>query len=83
MGKVVPEYDSLEFTQHARERMQERRISADDVELTLRLGEGRPGARDTWVYEMRSVSGAGIRVVIKEMDVIARVITVIRLRRRS
>jgi hypothetical protein len=44
---------------------------------------GKVVPQDTWVYGMRSVSGTGIRVVIKEMDVIARVITVIRLRRRS
>lgn len=62
----MPEYDSIEFTHHALERMQERRISREDVQLVLRLGEGRPGKRGTWLYEMRSGSGPGIRIVVKE-----------------
>lgn len=79
----MPEYDSIEFTQHALERMQERRISEDDVRIILRFGEGRPGRRGTWQYEIRSASGSGTRVIVKEFEERARVITVIRLRKRS
>jgi hypothetical protein len=79
----VPEYDSIEFTHHALERMQERRLSEEDIRHILRFGEGRPGRRGMWLYEMRAASGAGTRVVVKEFGLSARVITVMRLRKRS
>lgn len=71
----MPVFDAITYTRHARERMDERRIRREDVELTLRTGEGRPGRHDTWIYE----SGR-YRVVIAEEDGTALVLTVIRLR---
>jgi uncharacterized protein YuzE len=68
----VPEYDAIEFTHHALERMQERRLSEEDVRHILRFGEGRPGRRGMWLYEMQAASGAGTRVVVKELGSSAR-----------
>jgi len=71
----MPVFDAITYTRHARERMDERRIRREDVEFTLRTGEGRLGRHDTWIYE----SGR-YRVVIAEEDGTALVLTVIRLR---
>jgi hypothetical protein len=73
----LPVFDEITYTPHARERMEERRIRREDVEFTLRTGEGRPGKHGTWVYE----SGR-YRVVVTEDHGAARVLTVIRLRGR-
>jgi hypothetical protein len=74
----VPLFEHITYTQHASDRMVERGISRDDVELMLRIGEGRPGKRGIWLYEL----GAW-RVVTMEADGSARIITVIRLRGRE
>jgi hypothetical protein len=73
----MPVYDKITYTQHARERVDERRIHREDVEYTLRTGEGRPGKHDSWIYE----SGR-YRVVVTEDDGTALVLTVVRLRGR-
>jgi hypothetical protein len=74
----VPIFETILYTRHALERMGERGIGRADVELTLRIGEGRPGKRDTWIYELGSW-----RVIIVEEKDSARVITVVRLRGRT
>lgn len=79
----MPELESVEYTKHATERMEERRISRDSVETTLRYGEGQPGRAGKWTYERVVLGGPGIRVVIVENDGVARVITVVRLRKRA
>ena len=71
----MPVYESIEYTPHALTRMKDRRITKADVELTLRLGEGRPARRDKWFFEL-----GHIRVVVVEFEQSARVVTVIRLR---
>jgi hypothetical protein len=58
--------------------MDERGIRRDDVELTLRIGEGRPGKRGTWVDEL-----GALRIITVESNDSARVITVLRLRGRK
>lgn len=73
----MPVFDKIVYTEHARERMAERRIRLEDVEFTLRNGEGRPGKAGSWIYE----SGR-YRVAIAEEAGIARVLTVVRLRGR-
>lgn len=79
----MPEFEFIEYTRHARERMCDRRITPDEVEIALRFGDGRPGGSGTWVYELQSGSAAGIRVIVKEFNSSARVVTVIRLRKHS
>lgn len=79
----MPQFETIEYTVHALERMRDRRVSHEDVEITLQFGEGRPGKAGTWVYELQSGSKVGTRVVVAESNGNARVITVIRLRRRS
>lgn len=74
----MPVFDEITYTQHARERMTERRIRREDVEFTLRTGDGRPGRHGTWIYE----SGR-YRIVIAEEGDTARVLTVVRLRGRT
>lgn len=74
----MPIFEHIEYTRHAMERMDERGISHADVELTLRIGEGRPGKRGTWIYELGSW-----RVVTMEVGNSARIITVVRLRGRK
>jgi len=79
----VPEYESIEFTEHALERMQERHLTEADVRHILRFGTGRPGKRGMWLIETPSVAKSGVRVVVRELGDTARVITVIRLRNRA
>ena len=55
--------------------MKSRRFTEVDVDLVLRLGEGRPGNRGKWVFEL-----GHIRVVVVEYESSARIITVIRLK---
>lgn len=74
----MPIFEQIRYTRHALERMDERRVSRADVELALRIGEGRPGKRGTWIYELGSW-----RVVAAEEDGSARIITVVRLRGRK
>jgi len=74
----MPVYDKIAYTDHARDRMDERRIRPEDVEFTLRNGEGRPGRHGSWIYE----SGR-YRIVIAEEGDTAKVLTVVRLRGRS
>lgn len=73
----MPAFERIEYTRHARERMEERRIRPEDVELTLRTGDGRPGKDDSWMYEWGQY-----RVFITEHDGVALVLTVIRLQGR-
>ncbi len=47
----MPIFDGIVYTRHALDRMTQRRISREDVELTQRVGEGRPGTLGSWVYE--------------------------------
>lgn len=74
---TMPAFERIDYTQHARERMDERRIRHEQVDLTLRTGEVRSGKDDTWIYEW-----GRYRVVITEHDGVALVLTVIRLRGR-
>lgn len=62
----------------ADEAAPQRRIAAKDMELTLRIGEGRPGDDETWIYELDD-----IRVIVVEDGLIAHIVTVIRLRSRT
>lgn len=79
----MPEYEAIEFTRHALERMLERHITEGDVRHVLRFGEKRPGKRGMWLVEMWPTTTSGVRVVVREIGISARVITVIPLRRRS
>jgi hypothetical protein len=71
----MPLFDAIEYTWHARRQMQARRISEADVDLVLRVGEGRPGRHGKWIFELGHV-----RVVVVEYEGSARIITVVRLR---
>lgn len=71
----MPVFESIRYTTHALERMAERRIRPEDVEFTLRTGEGRPGKNGSWIIE----SGR-YRIAIAEEGTTAKVLTVIRLR---
>ncbi|MGC4192113.1 MAG: DUF4258 domain-containing protein [Thermomicrobiales bacterium] len=73
----MPVFDTIISTEHARERMADRRIRREDVEFTLRNGEGRPGKLGSWIYE-----AGRYRVVVIDDGGTARVLTVIRLRGR-
>lgn len=74
---TMPIYDHIDYTLHAVDQMKSRRFTEADVELVLRLGEGRPGRRGKWIFEL-----GNIRVVVVEYESSARIITVIRLRGR-
>lgn len=71
----MPVFEKIGYTQHARGRMNERRIGRKDDEFTWRTGDGRPGKQDSRIYE----SGR-YRVVVTEGHGTARVFTVVRLR---
>lgn len=71
----MPIYETIAYTRHARERMDERRIHREDVELALRVGEGRPGKQGTWIFE-----AGPLRVIVREQNGTAIVITVMRLK---
>lgn len=71
----MPRFTRIVYTQHARQRMEERRITHEDVDLTPHTGEGRPGRQDTWLYER-----GRYRVAVRDVDGAALVLTVIRLR---
>lgn len=74
----MPIYESIEYTPHAVDQMRSRRFTEADVDLVLRRGEGRPGRRGKWIFEL-----GNIRVVVVEYKSSARIITVIRLRGKS
>lgn len=74
----MPEYEVITYSQHATQRMRQRRISRPEVALVLRIGEGYPEDDGTWIYEL-----GHIRVVIIERDNAAHVVTVIRLRKTA
>lgn len=74
----MPVFDAIIYSWHARQRMKQRHIAAKDVELTLRIGEGRPGDDETWIYELDD-----IRVIVMEDGLVAHIVTVIRLRSRT
>ena len=71
----MPIFEFVEYSTHAIERMRERRITRADVELVLRIAEGRPGESGTWVYERGHV-----RVIVAEHSTNAVVVTVVRLK---
>lgn len=71
----MPEFEQVVYTEHARTRMQQRRISEGEVERRLRYGTGRPDRRNQWIYELD-----GTRDVVVENEASARVVPVVRLR---
>lgn len=71
----MPQYDTIEYTEHARRRMERRGVRPEDVELVLRHGEGRPGPHGSWLFEL-----GRWRVAVIESGNTARVLTVIRLK---
>ncbi len=71
----MPIYDVIEYSNHALYRMRRRRISMEDVELALRIGDCSEGEDNTLEYTL-----GPIRVVIAEYKNEARVVTVIRLK---
>lgn len=74
----MPVYTGITFSWHAVQRMRKRRITARDVELALRIGEGHPAHDQTWSYELGS-----LRVIVAELGTHAHIVTVIRLRSHS
>lgn len=74
-------FASISYTQHAIERIKQRRISENEVEVALGIGEGRPDDDGTWVYELRTIHRRGLRVIVFEDGGVARVKTVMRMRK--
>jgi urease accessory protein UreE len=72
---MMPVYDEITYSDHARQRMRKRRIGRDDVELVLRIGDGRAEEDGTWIYELDT-----LRVIVVERGTAAHVVTVIHLR---
>lgn len=71
----MPLFDRITFSFHALLRMRQRRISADDVTLVLRIGDGEEDGNGNWVYEL-----GRFRVVIQDRGDEAHVITAIKLK---
>lgn len=71
----MPQYDAIDYTDHALRRMARRGMQPEDVELVLRQGEGRPGPQGSWLFEL-----GRWRVAVIESGNTARVLTVIRLK---
>lgn len=71
------------FTNHALDRMKQRSISRDDVIAVLETGEGVLDEDGTWTYEMPTMHGRSIRVIVVDEGDSARVITVMRLRKST
>ena len=71
----MPIFEKIVYTTHALDRMDERRIRREDVEFTLRNGEGRPGKPGSWIVE-----SSRYRIVFAEDGATARTLTVVRLR---
>ena len=71
------------YTKHALQRMEHRRISRDDVEAALELGEGAIDEDDNLIYQLQTPHGWTIRVVVADEGETARVITAMRLRKST
>lgn len=70
----MPSYDAITYSWHAVQRMKQRRITAQDVELILRIGEGQYDEDDgTWTYTLGTLA-----VVIVDWDATVHVITAMR-----
>jgi hypothetical protein len=74
----MPVSDAITYSRHALQRMRQRRISRDDVELVLRIGEGVPEDDGTWTYQLDRLA-----VVIVEREGAAHVVTVMRMRKHT
>jgi hypothetical protein len=74
----MPTLAKITYTEHAQERMDERRICPEDVEFTLRNGVGSPGRNGSWIY-----ASGRYRIVVADVGATARVLTVVRLRGSS
>jgi hypothetical protein len=74
----VPIFDRITYSSHASLRMRQRRVSADDVALVLRIGEGYEDEYGSWVYQL-----GRFRVVVLDQGSEAHVITVIKLKGHS
>lgn len=71
----MPEFDSLRYTTHAISRMNQRKISRIDVELTLQRGESWINEDDLWVCEL-----GHIRVIAREDQGVGIIITAMRVK---
>ncbi len=74
----MPVYDAITYSDHATRRMRQRRISPEDVELVLRVGDGSLEDDGTWRVELDRLA-----VVIVEREAVAHVVTVMRLRKHT
>jgi hypothetical protein len=79
----VAHFTNVVYTRHAIDRMQQRRISKEEVEAVLRFGEGYLDDDEFWVFEMESLHDRRLRVIVTESGDDARVVTVMRLRRAT
>lgn len=71
----MPEFEYLRYTKHAILRMDQRKLSRIDVELTIRSGESWIDEDGLWVCELGQ-----IRVIVREENEGGVVITALRLR---
>jgi hypothetical protein len=55
----MPQYSAITYSGHAEQRMRRRRLSRQDVELVLRIGEWVEEDDGSWLYDL-----GNIRVVI-------------------
>lgn len=74
----MPAYDEITYSDHAVRRMRKRRISRQDVELVLRIGDGVLDDDGTWMYTLDRLT-----VVIVERGETAHVVTVMRMRKHT
>lgn len=79
----------MTLTKHARQRMQERRIAAEQIEMALFYGEKFP-SRGVWVYALSERCGAYptrlprcLRGLVVVVDEAKRVLTAYRCPRRD
>ncbi|MBI4772422.1 MAG: DUF4258 domain-containing protein [Chloroflexi bacterium] len=73
------QYLRIEFTSHARRRMQERRISAEDVWLVLTAPDEVNDGDDGELIATRKLAPRMLSVVYVEEGELLRVLTVLRL----
>lgn len=74
----MPLFERITYSAHALIRMQQRRISPEDVALALRVGEGYEDDDGNWIYEL-----GRLRAIIQDRDSDAHVITAIKLKGRT
>lgn len=76
-------FTSIEYSQHALDQMEERRIGKGQIENTLRNPDRTRFDRDRLIAERNTAAGNFIRVVYVEKltsnGTVARVVTVIRI----